>query len=584
MSLSDARLSSWLERLMSAFVLFVGNLVLHLLFPVVLVLVNGFFVPSAGNWAIVPLALSFAIPTIALNSLLVYWDAGLPELEERELDGSIEWNRRLLTKPLVLCAAWTGLVFLLAKCGALTLSPDNTWGFHLPGSLTRTLPILTAAFILYGWVCVFVFYWAVWGRGKAAWFCSRINVKINPCLVFGSELFYIVPVVLPNALAVGASLTSFTNLSPIYAVVAGLCGVAAAIVLAQILFNAAALNRELKRANQILAEGGALFLFAKSVLEEHFPTKELIALSGPLTAEQKGRFLRYGKGRVLASHDLFFYGLLTPSSGCDRRMVLLVSSNSAHPRVDNLQLRSMIRDGWGLLPIVFRPLRKEHDELLYEEERWLLQGIPAALRAADSEKQQRDILQAWFLEREPERHSQVEERLGRLMSSLTKRVHDPLYANDQCYFSCIMDICDRLIRAYDEVNCFYLMMKAAEYIICCRALLSRRCQEGMDPIPFDDSPSSGTLAEYQQDWNCGSHWIGERGRGRGAQSRRCGSAESVQQSGPKNQGLETLWARLSAVVYHSEPLYRPRNARLPGKPGSSRGHGGGNRAHGSGFL
>ncbi len=451
------------------------------------------------HWSLLLPCLPLALLCASASTLCIFWDCGRPELERRGLSEAPAWRWSLAVKPVLACVLFSGLILLLSKCGALSLTQDGSWVLHPPAPLTGIDRVTTPILIAFSWLYPLLLHWAAWGHGLGVWLCARMTGVST----HGSTVFILLPTIYSACLMLSELLslpqTEAVTAHPI--ILAVIASIFAAPFLAFFLSKAARLGRELRTANQLLADGASLYLFAKGDLESPMPIGKLISLAGPLTAEQQGRFLRYGTGRVLAGYDFFSYGLLTPSPRSDRRIVLLLDGASRHPRMDGHRLRALVQAGWLLLPI-YHP---ESSDVLSDDLQPLLEELPGTMRITASEEQQQELLQGWLLDRQPEKRSQVTERLSRMLADLVEALSEG-QGDRLCYFSCIMPSYESLVRDYDEVRCFYLMMKTAEYIIHCRALVSCRQQPEGEPVPFPGEPSFGSLEQLQARWTCGPAW------------------------------------------------------------------------------
>lgn len=254
--------------------------------------------------------------------------------------------------------------------------------------------------------------------------------------------------------------------------------------------------------------------------------------------------LIYDSQWVLASYELLHYRLLDPGSSADRRLVLLLDEgNNVFPRQGRKVLQRLKEQDWKIYAV--------GTPESCERWKYLTDGIVTAIYPEEKAQAQR----AWARGRLRPKSDKQDEILA-ILNALEKDL------GWEPRLNFLRLVIQDLTANCDEVECFYQMLKAMEYIIHYRALFM--CgPRGKEDVLFPNAPAFGSLEQAQRKWSCGSEWAGHTPEERASFDtalQTLGEATTDQTKDKGEERYNPLCSRLSNIyntyVGHGTLAYR----------------------------
>lgn len=273
-------------------------------------------------------------------------------------------------------------------------------------------------------------------------------------------------------------------------------GIAVVVILLAVILSIPSWGRRQKELNQvwaILRAGGSLVVFTDPTLSKQNLTNEYTGYLGSIADGLQGSYLLHGRNLVVSGWGTY-QKYLRKLSIKRKTLIILWDDFDTYCLGDlRREIQRLSGEGWTVLAV-------DKEESILRPNAWtVFDGLPVTVGAGLKD---RDGIASWIQQRFRDEDGTSHQDVLMLINTLVQELPD-----DTIWLRYIRQTLARMARKFDEVESFYQLLKIAEYILHCRALLS--CREGTGK-KFPRSPALGSMEERQRSWPSEFDWGTER--------------------------------------------------------------------------
>lgn len=254
-------------------------------------------------------------------------------------------------------------------------------------------------------------------------------------------------------------------------------------------------QKELNAVWKILKAGGSLIVFANPALMKWNSTNEYTGCLGSIADGLQGSYFLHGRNLVVSGWGRYWkYLRKLPFPVKQKILIILWDEFDAFGLGELRQeVERLSGEGWTILAA-------DKEERILQPKAWeVFDGLPVTVGAG---LKNTDGIAGWIQQRFRDEDDTSRQDVLMLINTLIQELPE-----DNIWLRYIHRALVQMARGYDEVESFYQLLKIAEYILHCRALLS--CREGRSR-KFPRSPALGSMEERQRGWPCEYDWGTER--------------------------------------------------------------------------
>lgn len=248
-------------------------------------------------------------------------------------------------------------------------------------------------------------------------------------------------------------------------------------------------QKELNKVREILRAGGSLVVFTGPILSKRNLTNEYTGYLGSIADGLQGSYILHGRNLVVSGWGHYLkYLRKTPAM---RKTLIILWDELDTYCLSELrrEVERLSGEGWTVLAV-------DKGESILQPNAWaVFDGLPVTVGVGLKNK---DGVASWIQQRFRDEDGTSHQDMLMLINTLVQELPE-----DNIWLRYIRQTLAEMTRKFDEIESFYQLLKIAEYILHCRALLS--CREGNNK-KFPRSPALGSLEERQRSWPCESDW------------------------------------------------------------------------------